>query len=433
MDRYVTKKFTSMLSAIMLCKMVSSKSLNVLAENNNSATNFTKKAIEMKLIKKKKLSLKYNGIKRECTYYVPTKNGINYIWENGEEWNDVISSTDDHHPSVFRPGEYVKPTVERMLATASAIILCGKAGAEIEFDNFLTKADSSEVKETNDEESESLEDIFDDWNEDSDDITTFKGFLQSAMESNLWKSANPFTKSYDNNERIVFHGSKDLKENASVVGISHSGYDYAFSRAKGVVDSDWKTGLIFVAPQFYMRWNKFNTKSEIGALNMWKVNRAFAPKEKLSKSGSIGFLIVECARDFYNLFTNKYDKRNPDSDFGNSFDKMYIIPNNDIGVNQLRWIMLSDDEEEINDFAEEAVRSGQFTKNQYPSKPEFKILDADGNEVAIGFHLDGRFIVRMKELSTKNSKRKYFIMCYKWQEEYYNRVLPENVQYYTVE
>ena len=70
-------------------------------------------------------------------------------------------------------------------------------------------------------------------------------------------------------------------------------------------------------------------------------------------------------------------------------------------------------------------------KNQFRGEV-FPLCSAAGMQSAAGFILDGKRIQIWYNAATRNPRERFEIICWEWQQDYYRRVLPENVSYYLV-
>lgn len=441
MAEYNSKIYIMTLSRILVNRMIDSKSLRFQIGNKNTATNIIEKAIRNKHIKENKLEIKKGRVKKTETYYVITKTGVDYLLNNLQhEWKYKINTDDIKKFPIIKSGERNAKNILRELAYSSSIVMAEKCGAYIGKNTVFKFEDDKADKDDEliDEDIDFVEDSY--ASEIEEDVNAEYGKAKASMAQMIgkviseeewkeWGLYNPYQ------DEIVFHGSKELKENAKSVGIAHDAMDFARSRIRGVLDSKEKSVAVYVNTKFGLTWEQFNTKPEKGLVRMWRVSKATAPQEVLSRLGTCVAIIVENPMEFESMIKSKYSSRRSESideSFADIYDHVYVVPNDTDGCEHLEWLMLTNTENETSKLCESAKASGKFISNDIKTKKQFALRDTAGNEVAVGIALDIRDMVSISRAATSEPDRKFFVICYDWQKKYFEKALPSNVGYYAI-
>ena len=400
----------------MLLRAVTSKSLRLMIGNYNTACSFIREAISMKHIRENELIFKKQKAVIKIRYYQITKAGMRFMMNCDDvAWLEAIRDIDLESYIILEPQYYVKENMIRYLNYTTLLILCKAAGIKLSKQVVLK---SSEAKN----------EIVDD--EEVQKKKTVNALLNDNTDDDYWENANDLFESAGM-DVAEFHGKEELKS-VLAGNISADNRSFSFGRMKGILDSEHKSALAYVAGIFIMRWDAFNTLGESAALTMWNVAKSKVPLEKRRNIGKCGILVVESPNDFGRIYKYKFAKREEQIEFGKPLDHLYLIPNSKQGAGQLKWIMSSDDESENEALASRAIESGNFDKNDIRSKMEFQLRNLNNAEVALGFQLDIKRMNVIKKVAESHEDDEFFILCFDWQMPFYKEIMPENVKYYTL-
>ena len=421
-----SKQYIDILETIFYVRVITKKSIGILTERTSTATEFIKAAIEAKHIKEKIVKDKRGTSRRLITVYLITKTGINYLIETKQDNRifNIIENLDQYN--IWSDSETHSNIIIRVINESIAMILCKKAEIQIPYKTMF--------------ERKILED------EETSTTSVLGQQILKYINDTIWETDCCFNKKkskasinsdndteQDKETEIIYYGKKEIIENANNKNTSASIRQIIHGRMLGILDSTEKTSLLYVANPFYMKWDDFSVESEYAIIRMWKTFRSQIRQELKTQTGQCGIIIVENTRDFQNVYFNRYFKRQTSGDFGGMLDHLYVVPNSIEGAKQLRWIMSSVDQEEINRLTENAVETGLFNRNDEPTKKEFQLRNNEGNEVAIGFLMDGKTMSVIEKIAKARSDKTFYVLCFEWQRKYYERILPANVKYYTTE
>ena len=118
--------------------------------------------------------------------------------------------------------------------------------------------------------------------------------------------------------------------------------------------------------------------------------------------------------------------------FGGSFAHVYIIPNDQMGIRFLNWLMLIEDDAIQEEMTEMVIRSGEFEENNMRSAAQFSLRSREGIESAVVLTMDVKRIIPIRYYALENDTYEFIVICFDWQVDYLKRVLPGNVSYWPV-
>ena len=239
--------------------------------------------------------------------------------------------------------------------------------------------------------------------------------------------------SEEDDQFMVFHSGQEVKRIVTTASVQGTSRDFSSGKYAGVIDSHFKSMMIFVAPSFTMSWSDWNMRDELTAYGLWARRNRIPDQYQRDRNGTTAALIVDNAREFAYHFLG-CQKKGAGESFGGKFSHMYIVPNDAVGAAFLRWIMLMDEKSMAEQLNNDAVSFLGFEQNRDQfSREVFPLRSAAGSRSAAGFILDGKKIQVWYNAATRNPNEKFEIICWEWQKDFYKRVLPENVSYYIVE
>ena len=229
------------------------------------------------------------------------------------------------------------------------------------------------------------------------------------------------------NDYLVFHTSGYIKNYLAGKSAKGNYRDFMSGRYTGILDSKQKSLMLFCAPWFTMPWSAKLTKAESRAYDFWTRTSALTDYYQQKETQRTAAIIVNNAREFAYHY-NTFDRANKKTDaFGGVFDHMYIIPNSEEGVRFLKWLMFNTDQQISDTIVGYSLESGQFSADQ--SVPMFPLLNHRGEKTAVGLSLDAKQIKKIETYVRAHEDQAFQILCLDWQEDYYSRVMPPNVNY----
>ena len=228
---------------------------------------------------------------------------------------------------------------------------------------------------------------------------------------------------------ITYYSSRLVKEMLAMESIRGSMKDYGYDRYAGILDSKKKCILLYCAPRFTMSWASWYMMSELSSYKFWARTNSAATIQQQDKTKTTAAFVVNNARDFaYHYNTERIGKEKSEV-FGGLFAHMYIIPNDRNGAWLLNWLASNDDDLLPSSLTNFAIESGEYSANTSFDAKLFPLLDCEQRKTSLCFLLDARQINAIKRYTEKNPKQYYQIMCFDWQQDYLERVLPDNIIY----
>ena len=218
--------------------------------------------------------------------------------------------------------------------------------------------------------------------------------------------------------RAIAAGEKNL--------ISKGG-DYERCKTNGILDSKYKSVLLYGSHEVGISWNKWQIDKDVQLLLWWIVNRGyFKYGHKSYLPPQYGLLFVKNSRHFSLLFNDRAKRLIvKDTYLGQGLDKLYIVPKTYEGIQYLRAIMTCDDDD-LTEKVIETMVSKDFSRNEKGNTKLWPLTSNTGMKVAVGVQMDA---VQMQFISEEinNSKgQSYFgVICLPWQKPYYEAAIPE--------
>ena len=421
-DYTVAHNYFEVLKTIALLRVVDSKTLNLLFTSARVRTAFLKKALERNHVKESQIKERApseNYRRRSTRYYTITRSGLNFLADDPDDFFSALKSFEGNIP-IFDPNEYGQEKRKRLLSFKTAAVAARGAGAEIPLEALTYISGTEKMPD-------------DDLVPAEDTVQTLSKFYGRYLTPEFANQCTFLRELHteEDSQYMVFHSGQEVKQlvtTASVQGVSR---DFSSGKYAGVVDSHFKSLMLFTAPSFTMSWSDWNMRDELTAYGLWARRNRMPDQYQRDRNGSTAALIVDNAREFAYHFHGCQKKTG--EAFGGKFRHLYIIPNEKIGVAFLRWIMLMDEQSMQEQLYRDAVTCLGFisNKNQF-SGEVFPLCSTAGMQSAAGFILDGKRIQIWYNAATRNPRERFEIICWEWQQDYYRRVLPENVSYYLV-
>lgn len=439
-----TGGYEDFLMKLLFCRYVDLRSSLLVGKFKSTASKFLSKGLEQGHIKKVKMELSQKNKKRQArtiVYYSITKTGIQYLHESTyHEWFSGIRDDIIRRMSLTYSYERSQSDKYQMILYSRAIIMAGRAGASIDKgcfqDQYIFRKElaESEDKAWEEDRDRQAEERTDQKLSDSNRIL-LADILNQGVDEELYRQMELFAIAYKPNDvnRIEFHGSNTMKRVASKFNSASDGKDYVRGRYQGVLDSQFKSVLVYTEPVFGLAWSEWFAQSELTAFRIWKKTKSFAHPSYLGIEGNAMkdciAIFVENEAEFQKMWDNKYGKRKgDDTGIGGDVDKCYIIPVSDLGSQFLSWLMLKDDAAYNNRIAKARITKWGDRKNDLRSCKDFTLKDKDGIETAINLQFDVKVLERVAACASRYPDQSFNIVCCDWQEKYYRKVLPENVQ-----
>ena len=381
-----------------------SRSFLLTSSDKQTAYRALQKGLSQELIKEFTLVQKVGGRTFRSGYYGITGQGLQYLLEN----DDMISSGlwgngDELQARIAESGRAPSLQSEKMaryLSISGTAFLASLMGASTspifppsgQKKSGQTTADGSEA---DDEESLPEEMIQAERPENNTRISGNSGF--------------DFLNAYEI-KRLL----------AEKVG-QYSGYHAG--RFTGILESEAKSVLTYTGSKGGMSWSRVATKPEFKAHHVYSAK--YSAHKNLPGGENHGIMFVQNARSFANLYLDVAHKRKEDM-FADQFNSFVVFPVDSYGViNALEYmeIDLADYERQ---FAEAAIQSGIYEANTSGYTSLFPLKTINGVPMTIGVFIEGVKLNRLRTIFEKTGAA-YGVICYQWQIDYYQRVIPEAI------
>ena len=437
--------FDTILYLLMTQSMASRASLVSLSSSKVPAYTSIKKALNLKYIKQCSMSYKLKGEKHTIKYITITLKGINYL---RTKLGDDIPWLQFLDPTVTRlsvRGEKTKTTrVERFVRMASMAVMFAGIGVEVNH-TFLVfeKEDAQDEDDARwwetdiDEVSGSYEvecEAFGEANPVGDETQRTKCSTLAALVSDALRAYETAQGQKQNRtnkleSELRFHDSVIMKRNLRNVEDGTETLDYIFGRYVGMIESCFKSVLIYAEFSDGMSWSSRVTDREVSAYK--KCNRLHSNYKHIRYDDLRAGICINNPKAFADIYYDKKKRRGEEDHFGRPYTHFYIIPATYEGLHSFRAMMSEDDMASRQSLIDDAVESGLFTHNSEFDSDLFPLKNTNGTLFMLGNVMDIVQIQRLESIS-KKFDLDFGILCYPWQMDYYKRVFPKT-KYMTME
>lgn len=403
--------YLTLLLRLLFLRVCDSRTITLMFGGGSYASRLRAKAEQNGHIKKRIITER-ERTRHSVTLYSLTKKGYAFLVNNEKELSSLLFLDLTGPKTILLKRSDYKPDRQLKIARDSAaLILAERAGSAITCDNF----------------SASLQD----WTSDTldDESTSFEAHFRDYLIDENYSEIKLFTNTSIESTDMVFHNSTVVKTEAGQANSYVTARDFLAGRYCGIIDSPYRSLMIYVAPMFGMRWQTWLTQKEIGAYTVWGKMHALASSAQRSKTGSCAALIVNNPRQFSNLYLNiDRAKREKEDYFGGPFDHFYILPFTPTGALHLQWLMHHDDDDFNKATIQSVIKNGRLSKYEGPSPGSFPLIDEKGTRTAIGLELDAKKMLLIQGTADRFPGSKFVVLCAPWQVPYYEAVMPENVR-----
>ena len=422
-----SQNYSIVLSKIALVRIIDSKSINLLFKTNVSRSRFIRKAIDQKHIRKIQIKERKHNDRKVDTYYQITGEGIRFLSGQETDIFEMISSQTSM--ALFSRSEARPEVRTRQADVSTAIILCHAAGAVVPPETFGSMAASEEDGTTIPTYETEIPTV----SSADKPIYTLRNFYRDHLveESALYQ--NTFAKDADEEEEdyIIFHDRGLVKETLAARSINHEIRDFFSGRYAGILDSNFKSAIVYITPRFTMPWTHWLIKAEINAYRLWKRTNALGAVQQQERSQETCIVVVDNAHDFAYHYLAKSRAKERREVFGGTYAHAYIVPNDKTGAIFLNWLMRTEDGDVIRDMTQFSIDAGEFFPNANQASPQFIIRDNHGIETAICMTFDVKQLNMILYYIKDIHDKLFQIICFDWQKDYLRRIMPSNVVYRT--
>ncbi len=413
--------YLSLLLRLLFLRVCDSQTITLMFGGGSYASQLRTQAERNGHIKKRIITVR-ERTRHSVTLYSLTKKGYAYLLEKEEKIGSLLFfNLTGPKTMLLKRSDFKEERQLKIARDSAALIFAERTGAAITCNNFSASLQDGTGDPIDDDSTSDESTSFE---------THFRDFLFDGNYSEIKLFANTSIESTD----MVYHNSTVIKTEAGHANSYVTARDFLAGRYSGIIDSPYRSMMIYVAPMFGMRWQTWLTQKEIGAYTVWGKMHALASNAQRNKTGSCAALIVNNPRQFSNLYLNlDRAKREKEDFFGGPFDHFYILPFTSTGVHHLKWLMHIDDDDFRKTIIRSSIKSGRLKQYEGPAPGSFPLVDEKGIRTAVGLELDAKKMLLIQGTADRFPGNKFAVICAPWQVPYYEAVMPENVEIIPVE
>ena len=423
------KPYENILAFLTMNRCIGRNALLTYCGDRRKRDRFLQKAKKQKHIREKEIFIRKGNVKRSETVYTISRKGMYALGrpDGSSWWSQLIPEFGDSF-QLFNSQEERQEGFSRLSKKTDVVVMADRAGAYIPLDTYVRV--SARVKDESD--------LPDQTASPRDDIT-WPEFLRSNMSRESYEKHSYLVMNNQDERQpsfAVFHSAMEMKYTI-VSSTTHINFeDIQRGRYTGIIDSHFKSLMLFSAPLFGMSWSAWIKSPETNAYSLWLKTKAVPTPAQQRKSGSTAALFVKNAGQFANLYHDIYNAQgsiDEKNNFGGDFEHFYIVPVSNEGVIQLKQLLFNSEPELLANITESAVTSlGYLRSSDQPQRKKcFSLTTPDGDEVAVGFMLDSKTMLQIEAAALAEPGRNFGVLCYEWQLPYYEKIMPSNVWYAT--
>ena len=412
---------------IALLRVLNSKTVTLLFRDHTLRAHFIRKALSQKHIRKSRVQERINEERKSVTLFSITRKGLNYIARKDSGLYELLL----HQPDVaiFNSLEAKAPARIKLAAIANTVVLVYSAGANISKDTFgsIQSNVGEGDEEVDDDKNES--EIFEVGKQVS--AYTLREFYRDYLDEQSFLVADVFESehSVQDDDYLVFYERGTVKSLLAQESERGDIKDFQSGRYTGILESHFKTVMMYAVPLYTMPWSRWLVNAELNAYRMWGRTYSITDVRRQNKNLTMAAVIVNNARDFAYHFLSAKRKREKGEVFGGAFAHVYVIPNDPTGIRFLNWLMLVEDDAIQRDMIDMAIRSGEFSENKMRSAIPFVLRSRSGTETAVLLTMDAKQMISVRYYAEEKRETEFWVICFDWQVDYLKRVLPQNVSY----
>jgi len=414
------------MTVIALLRVVNSRTLTLLFQDHTLRSHFVQKALSKKHIRKMMVQERVNNERKSITLFSVTLKGLNYIAQKDSGLYELLF----HQPNiaVFNLMESKASVRVKLAAVSNTTVIVHSAGANIPSSSFGSiQNDAIEIEEEDDEP------------QDAEKIKaaqtySLRDFYRDYLDEDSLLVSNAFEAEYstDDDDYMVFYERGTIKSMLSQESDRGDIKDSQSGRYTGILESHFKTVMMYVAPLYTMPWSRWLVNAELNAYRMWGRTYSITDIRRQSKNLTMAAVIVNNARDFAYHFLGAKRRREKGEVFGGAYAHVYVIPNDHNGIRFLNWLMLIEDDSIQKEMADMAIQSGNFSENETRSAAPFVLRSRSGIETAVLLTMDTKQMLPIHYYASEKKETELQVICFDWQEDYLKRVLPPNISYWQI-
>ena len=405
MEKNQTKKVV--LLAFMEEGMVLPSALKTLTDDKKYILNLLTNLTNNGYICNRKITVKSQNRKYAVTYKA--------ICPKGVQW--LIDNCSDEYPWLrYLPNPVPKFVIRNITNSENLNRFLKSISASIIFSNFGIKTFKRPVR-TNALSAKSV---------------SFKKMVSQAKEQYEQDKIRHGIKT-ESNEKckdIYFH-SRDISQYFKLT--EEEIQQYKFSTNIGLLISRGKSYFIYATTPRGIKFKSSSVnRAKISVIHFLFTN---VITDEQYNAVEKGIVFCKNSKEFELTFkSNLENKETKDHVKGErlneSFRRLYLLPICRESMYSLDDILTYQDELNERVVAELIKRDTLFKENK---DSDFELM-YNNCEAFVGIDMD---IVKLQNVydeivSELNRDKTYVVVCYEWQKEYYERLMPDNVQYYTV-
>ena len=376
------------IAAIALLRVVNSKTITLLFQDHTLRSHFIRKALSLKHIRKSTVQERVNSERKSLTLFSITWKGLEYVAQKDSGLYEILF----HQPNLalFSPMESKAAARAKLASVSNTIVIAYSAGANIPANTFGSI--QTDAHENSDEDTDFCE-------ENTPARTyTLRDFYRDYLDDGSLPVSTPFEDEHEfqDDDYMVFYERGAVKARLSQESDRGDIKDFQSGRYTGILESHFKTVMMYVAPMYTMPWSRWLVNAELNAYRMWGRTYSITDIRRQSENLTMAAVIVNNARDFAYHFHGTKRRKEKGEVFGGAFAHVYVIPNDHTGIRFLNWLMQIDDKDIQREMAEMAVRTGNFKENDTLSAAQFVLRSQAGIETCVLLTMDAKQIMPVR-------------------------------------
>lgn len=437
---YLRKEYSEFLATILFNRVIDPVGLNLYFSDKKTLKKYIDAALELGHIHKTERTMRWqtekSNIRRVVTLYSVTKSGILHIctYLNSECLNNLSPEIIDclcmHSRSEIMSVEYKS----RLAKITGAVLLTAKAGGYIAAENYYAAPRKRDGKK--DRLPDSLAELRDEEASEAEFPSSPppepRIFLYELFGKYLtagdYEGIRINRQQPDADRRMAFYSKRAVMEKLASASPEASPNDFSRTRMLGVIDSPAKSLAVYTPAPAGMAWDSRFVPAELSLMTNWDLY--FSPNSH-SGTDRHAALLVRNAHEFERIYRDADGKRSGkegDMGLGDGYGSMYLIPLGPDGAPQLRFVSMRDEERTYAQLKKTLEETGRYRTVSQGSTGYCMENTGSGAETAIGYFFDICAVRALTAHAEMFPGLGFEIICFRWQEDYYRRIVPENVK-----
>jgi len=433
------------LCSLLLHGMVTRTSLLILNESKGPVYQEISKALNKKMIKQRIVKTKIKGNYVQVAYYTITRKGIQRIKDGMEAKMPWLSYINTNVERIIIRGHGVKAArVERFVRISSVAMMMRGIGADTET-TYINSAPSEAEQVESDRWWETDYDLLsDEENETSILVDTMDEgrvmplselVLTAINKYQLYQGQNN-NGMKETNYNMTFHNAIQIKTKLTGGRSDLQASDFTFGRYSGLLESRYKSVLLYIQTSIGVVWSKKVAEREMAAMKNY--GRFYTINKNIKYDDVRAGIFISNPKSLSDIFfgsKGRNDKEgvdNANAISGKPFTHFYVIPITYEALKLFKYNMETSDCELQKFIINKSVDGGLCVLGETLDNVLFPLTNESGANIAIGTIMDLNQMRILDGIMSRFREHKFGLMCYGWQVEYYRRIYDEKIEYFVI-